>query len=178
MDTSNSSDGSVADFVIGRGSPARYPTPAEWATIISAVTTGLHGHSKYYGLRQLKEDEGQGIDRLVARDIPDLDGRRLRLIHIETFTTAFYLSETHEWLVAEANVGGTRILWSEWVPSADLARVFENYSPRLPERLLDGLFQLVKSRLEEAEQRIAIFRSAYNWLKPIVDRVEMLPYPE
>lgn len=180
MDTSTSTDDEMVEFVLGRTKADGFPSPEAWARILEATTSVILHDLKYYGLRELKEDEGQVPDRLVARDIiRQASLKRLRLVHIETFTTCFYITEIGEWLIAETDIDGTRILRHEWIFGRDMAKTFgdSRYPKELPIRLLDGLYKMIEYRLEQAEQRIAIFRLARDVIKPIVRRARLLPEP-
>lgn len=177
MDTSTSTDDEMVDFVLGRTEANGLPSSAAWARILESASSIILHDLKYYGLRELKEDEGQTLDRLVARDVIKVGSvKRLRLIHIEGFTTCFYVTESGEWLIAETDIDGTRIIRYEWICTRDMAKTFgdSKYPKELPIRLLSSLYRMIEDRLQQAERRTETFRFARDAVKPIVDRARHL----
>jgi hypothetical protein len=177
MDMSTSTDDEMVEFVLGCTKPSGFPSPEAWVRIFESTTAIILHDLQYYGLREFKEDEGDKISRMIARDVVTrVPLPRLRQIHAHVLS-GFYLASNGEWLIVEIDIDHTRVLRHQWVSPDDLATVFRDdaYPQVLPIQLLDGLCQMVEDRLEQAEQRIETFRFARDALKPIVYRARRLP---
>lgn len=178
MDTSNSARTPITDFILGVV-PDQAPTFEESAYSVMEMTRLLKPDLRHLGFRELNAIGGHQIDRLIVSARPDLvQGQRMKLVHIESFTDAFYLSDKGHWLWIQVDVDGSQILGLYWIKTSEqLAKVFRHaeVSRYCAERLLSGLDKLYEEALARIDRRRDAIVARRELLNECRGRLAKLP---
>jgi len=177
MDTSNSSEHDVLNFVLGTEEKVlRPPTAIEYSFIIEEVVMRLKPRLKYMGFRVLSIDDEDEYDRLIASRLEG-DDKMLRLkqlyvdsIDLDNGQSLFYMDQAGRLLMLRGtrevdsayepfHAGyfvtpiEMRATYFRWMNRESLAKHFEHFGLEVGWRIVNHLKLEVEEALERLDRR-------------------------
>lgn len=160
--------------------PSRVPTPEEWPVVIEVYAAPMIDHAESYDFRAPRTNDDVQTDRLLASylagHMPEHASSGCRLIHIEQFTTGFYLTLTGHWLVVEMNIDMTQVLRCERCEASGLVKYFTD-RPMLPHRLVSGINRVMRNREDALSRQLDRIHRDRVSLAVLQHRLDQLPDP-